>query len=85
MAQARTVEEKVADWWAAYLPIRDTLTPEAFRALSTLAGGNTENVQAINLGLSVSRIVFANDRAAATVAALITQTGIKPADIDYGD
>lgn len=82
MSTPRTVDEKVGDWWIAYQAIRDTLTPDPFRELATLASGDTAG---INIGMMAARVVFANDRAAATVAALITQTGIKPTAIDYWD
>jgi hypothetical protein len=84
MSTSRSVEQKIGDWKRAYDAIREELTPEAFRALTSLAGSNND-VQSINVGVQVARVVFANDRAAATVAALITQTGIKPVGIDYGD
>lgn len=83
MAGSRTAEEKVRDWLVVYQAIRDELTPDAFRPLINLA--NADNVQSINIGMVAARTVFANDRAAATVAALLTQSGIKPTDIDYGE
>lgn len=90
MSRGRSVEEKVSDWFTAYRAIRDEITPEAFRSLTGLAQqqrdeDGTFNVAAINVGMTAARVVFANDRAAATVAALITQTGIKPTGFDYGD
>lgn len=84
MAATRSVESKVGDWLTAYTAIRDELTPEAFRVLAALAQG-TQDVQSINIGIMAARVVFANDRAAATVAALLTQSGIKPTGIEYGD
>jgi len=72
MSQQRTVEERIADWWDAYQTVRDTLTPEGFRALAAL-GTDTENVQAINIGLAVARVVFDNDRTAAVVAESLTR------------
>jgi hypothetical protein len=63
--------------------VREELTPEAFRALASLA--TAADPQSINVGIGVARVVFANDRCAATVAALLTQTGIKPTEIDYGE
>jgi hypothetical protein len=87
MTASRTVEEKVGDWLRAYQAIRDEITPEAFRVLTSLAKTAPEefNVQAINIGMVAARVVFANDRAAATVAAMLTQSGIKPLGMDYGD
>jgi uncharacterized glyoxalase superfamily metalloenzyme YdcJ len=90
MSRGRTVEEKVGDWLTAYRAVQAELTPEAFRVLTSLAKDKqdedeTFNLTAINIGMTAARVVFANDRAAATVAALITQTGIKPTGFDYGD
>ena len=92
MTASRTADEKLADWSRVYLAVRDSLTPESFRTLMSLAKPTEHegepslaNVEAINLGLATARITFANDRAAATVAALLTQSGIKPTAIDYGD
>lgn len=79
----RTVIQKVGDWKQAYDMIRDDITPEAFRSLTSIA--TAADPQSINIGMTAARVVFANDRAAATIAALITQTGIKPTGIDYGD
>lgn len=83
MTQGRTVADKVADWLLAYNAIRTEITPEAFRPLASLA--NADDVNSINIGLAAARVIFANDRAAATVAALITSTGIKPQAFDYGE
>lgn len=79
----RTVDEKVGDWKRAYDAVRDELTPEAFRALTSLA--SADNAASIQVGMTAARVVFANDRAAATVAAMLTQSGIKPVGFDYGD
>ena len=76
MRDNRTIQDKIAEWWEAYQPIRDTLTPEAFRQMAVIADPN--NVQAINLGLAVARIVFENDRTAAVVAQSMTQYPSSP-------
>ncbi|MBA3583922.1 MAG: hypothetical protein H0W36_05225, partial [Gemmatimonadetes bacterium] len=39
----------------------------------------------MNAAMALARLVSANDRAAATVAALLVSQGIRPAAIDYGD
>jgi uncharacterized glyoxalase superfamily metalloenzyme YdcJ len=90
MATSRTVEDKVSDWLTAYRGIQAELTPEPFRALTSLAAAERDedgvfNMQTINVGMTAARVVFANDRAAATVAALLTQSGIKPTGFDFGD
>jgi hypothetical protein len=79
----RTVDDKIADWWKVYEVIRDTMTPEEFRVL--VQGANTSDPLAVQVGMSAARITYANDRAAATVAALLTQSGIKPTALNYGD
>jgi len=83
VSASRTVVEKVADWRTAYLAIKAELTPEAFRVLTDMASAS--DVQSINVGMVAARTVFANDRAAATVAALLTQSGIKISEADYGE
>jgi hypothetical protein len=89
MSSYRTVEEKIGDWKRAFDAVKVELTPPEFVDLARLAHeGKTDgvvNVQSVNIGLAAARIVFANDRAAATVAALVTQTGVKPMSIDYGE
>jgi hypothetical protein len=80
---SRTVLQKIGDWKEAYDMIRPEITPDAFRVLTSLS--SAADPQSINVGMTAARVVFANDRAAATIAALITQTGIKPTSIDYAD
>ncbi len=88
MSANRTVEEKVADWYKAYNAIRHEITPPEFRPLMALMATKDDdggvNASIVNLGVAVSRIVMANDRAAATVAALLTTNGVKPVT-DMGD
>lgn len=80
----RTVEAKVGDWLAAYTAVREELTmPEMRTMLVTLQ--TDEAMRDLPLYIQLARLVSANDRAAATVAALITQTGVKPVAVDYGD
>ena len=88
MSTQRTVEDKLKDWATAYVSIRDSLTPAEFRPmLALMQTPLTEDggVQSINIGIGVARLVFANDRAAATVASLLTANGVKPVDFDFGD
>jgi hypothetical protein len=89
LTQTRTVEEKVSDWFTAFNAIKHEITPVEFRPLLALMGSKdgdgNDNVQAINLGVAVARIVMANDRAAATVAALLTTNGVKPSGFEYGE
>lgn len=79
-----TVVDRVANWKEAFDAIREDLTPPAMRDLvSTLQ--TQEAMRDLPLYIQLARVVSANDRAAGTIAALITQTGIKPTAIDFGD
>lgn len=93
------VVTKVAQWKQAYDAILAEFDPEgtlsrSYDLLNTKVAGENSGIleldmQAysarVNASLGIARLQAANQRAAATVAALITQTGIKPAAIDYGD
>ena len=92
--RGRSVVEKVGDWKLAFDAIAEELNPPALRAaldavINTPIPQDQDGLLTYNTriaaSLGLARLVSANDRAAATVAALITQTGIKPAGIDYGD
>lgn len=92
--QGRSVEDKVADWYKAFTAIAAELNPQALRdqldaVINTPIPQDPEGLivytQRMNASMALARLVSANDRAAATVAALITQTGIKPSAVDYGD
>ena len=89
MSTNRTVEEKVGDWAQAYEAIRHSITPPEFRPLMALMEAKDPdqqpNVQAINLGVAISRMVMANDRAAAYTAALLTANGVKPTPMDMDE
>jgi hypothetical protein len=94
VATGRTVIEKVGDWKEAFDAIAIELTPDKLReqldsVINTPIPQDPEGLLTYTARMSASmalaRLVSANDRAAGTIAALITQTGIKPAGIDYGD
>lgn len=94
MATGKTVIEKVGDWKVAFDAIAAELNPQALRdqlnsVINTPIPQDPEGmgtyVARMNAAIAMARLVSANDRAAATVAALLTATGIKPAPIDYGD
>jgi hypothetical protein len=94
-----TVIDKVGQWHEAYTAILAELSPpeldEAYGLLvaTKVQGEGTGilelDMQAyaarVNAAMAMARLTAANRRAAATVAALLTATGIKPADIAYGD
>lgn len=88
------VEDKVGNWLVAYRAIAEELSPQALRdrfneVINTPIPADPEGLMVFEARLSASmalaRLLSANDRAAGTIAALITATGIKPAAIDYGD
>jgi len=73
-----TVDEKIGDWLKAYNAIRYEVTDEALRMMVDLTRGNPDEVgmTQINIGIQMARIVYANDRAAAIAAAMLTQSGV---------
>jgi hypothetical protein len=78
------VSERVGQWKMAFDAIRSELTPDQLRTI--LAEMNeVEGVAQLQSYMSLARNVMANDRAAATVAAMLTATGIKPVLMQYGD
>ena len=84
MTATRTTYEKVADWKAVFDAVREELTSRTLRVL--LADMTAvEGVQQFKSYVDLARSVMANDRAAGTIAALLTQSGIKPTAFDYGD
>lgn len=94
MAGTRTVIEKVGDWKQAFDAVAAELNPQQLRdqlnaVINTPIPQDPEGIVTytarMNAAMAMARLVSANDRAAGTIAALITQTGIKPAGIDYGD
>ena len=93
-ARGRTVEDKVADWLVAYRAIAAEISADKLReqlnaVINTPLPQDPDGIATwydrMNASMALARLVSANDRAAGTIAALITQTGIKPAAIDYGD
>lgn len=93
-SRLRTREDKVGDWKQAFDSVAAELTPNELRErmnvlLSVPLPDDPDNVitytARMNTAMALARLIAANDRAAATVAALLTATGIKPAAIDYGD
>lgn len=84
MTRPITVEEKVGQWFAAYSAISETITaPKMRESLAVMS--EVEGIAQLEAYMSLARNVMANDRAAATVAAMLVATGIKPAPIDYED
>lgn len=80
----QTVEDKVGQWKAAFDAIAPELhTPGMLDLLASLQ--TQEAMRDLPLYIQIARMVNANQRAAATVAALLVQSGIKPTSINYGD
>lgn len=84
MSTGRSVTQKIGDWNMAYGAIREELTPPTLRKILSEME-QVEGVQQFRSYVDLARTVMANDRAAGTIAALITQTGIKPTSLDFGD
>lgn len=87
MTTTRTAEQRYLDWLAVYTKIKADLTPEPFDQLYKLSEQepDQQNVISIQLGMQAARITFANDRAAAVTAAMITQSGVSRPIIEIAD
>jgi hypothetical protein len=81
---AEQAQAKIGLWKQAFDAVAEELTPVALRSMLATLQSN-EQMRDLPLYIQLARLVAANDRAAATVAAIITATGIKPTAIDYGD
>lgn len=88
------VDGKIGDWFQAYERIAEAVTPPALRA--QLNAVINEPIPAdmdgiilynsrVSASMALARLVSANDRASATVAALLVAGGVKPTAFDYGD
>lgn len=84
MTRPVEVEERVGQWFAAFNAVREELTPPKMREILAQMDA-VEGVAQLASYMSLARNVMANDRAAATVAAMLTATGIKPTAPDYED
>ena len=84
----RDTTQKIKDWSAVYQFVSDTLTPRAFRDqqrdLNAQTGCPSDCVishqhlsSGLQAGLILSRLLMANDRQAAIVAAIMTTSGVK--------
>lgn len=94
MARDRSVAERVGDWAQAFRAVQEELTPLPLRAMMTTlvnsvppAGSDDLDqvrayIERVNAAGGVSRLVFANDRAAAVVAGILTQSGVTRPNFD---
>jgi len=94
VATGKTVEQKVSDWLVAYRAVSYEVTASKLReqlnsVINTPIPQDPEGIGTyvvrMNAAMALARLVSANDRAAATVAALLVSSGIRPAPVDYGD
>lgn len=84
MTRPVTVEQRVGEWFKAFEAVREELTPKSMRDILA-SMEQVDGVAQLGSYMSLARNVMANDRAAATVAAMLTATGIKPTAPDYED
>ncbi len=82
MTRPVDVAERVGQWKQAFDAIRAELTPEAMRTILAEMD-EVEGVAQLQSYMSLARNVMANDRAAATVAAMLVATGIKPTPTSF--
>lgn len=72
-----TIEDKVAMWNRVFEALRIELTPAPLRALlATMT--EVEGVPQLQSYLGLATAVMANDRQAATVAAMLVNGGVRP-------
>lgn len=83
MTRPSSAHEKVSMWKVAFDAVREEITPAAMRTILAEMD-QAEGVAQLQSYMSLARNVMANDRAAATVAALLVATGVKPTAFDYG-
>ena len=84
MTRPVDVPERVAQWYTAFNVVRAELTPEPMRVILAEMS-EVDGIAQLQSYMALARNVMANDRAAATVAAMLVASGIKPVGIDYGD
>jgi hypothetical protein len=86
LSETEQVQAKIGYWKQAFDAVRadfNASIPGMRDLLLTLQ--SQEAMRDLPLYIQLARVVSANDRAAATVAALLTATGIKPTALNYGD
>ena len=78
MTTKRDAVEIVSDWLTVFRAVKAEITPQVLVDLSNLRNSTNDESHevAIATGLAATRIVFANDRTAAVVAAMLTQSGV---------
>ena len=72
-----TVLDKIGQWKTAFDMISPEITPQAYRdVLVTMKG--VADPGTLNAAERLARMISANDRAAALVAAMLVSSGIRP-------
>ena len=86
MSIPRSVNEKIADWSQAYWAVSSELTPKAIRDVLATMEGVPSDPGGLSAAERLARLVAANDRTAALVAAMLTTYGgVKPAFVDLDE
>jgi hypothetical protein len=83
MTTNRTVPQRVVDWSQAFNAIAGEIITPGMREIAALAQPSG-SANEINLGVAMSKIYFAQLRAAAVAAAMITSSGVSRPVIDIG-
>lgn len=83
MSRPIDIGERLGNWQLAFDAVREQITPDTMRTILA-SMDEVEGIAQLSSYMDLARNVMANDRAAATVAAMLVSTGIKPAAIDYG-
>lgn len=74
-----TIEDKVGLWGRTFEALRIELTPAPFRVLLAEMT-EVEGIAQLQSYMALAAAVMANDRAAATVAAMLVNGGIRPSE-----
>lgn len=82
-AHARSIPEKIGDWKAAFDAVSAELTPQPMRKFLG-AFSDSDDVAKLRSYQELAKLVAANDRAAALVAAMLTSAGVKPVPVSIG-
>lgn len=76
MTPRSTVPEKVSNWLTAYRAVSEELTPKPLRAALNAIKAE-QGVNAVGVAERWGLAVMANDRTAATVAAMLVGQGVR--------
>ena len=94
MARDRTVQEKTEDWGAAFSTVQNAIIPSQMLEVLSIVqqipppteeegiAGFDRYLNQVNASLGIARVVAAGTRAAAVVAAMLTQSGVSRPTMD---